>query len=89
LKFSTKVKFKLQPETFDCYPNPVYPMPIANPGWKAIKARKFVKSYTLTWNGYLLGSIEFSYAFGSKNRISTITQTTDDGTVGIQTFTYF
>jgi len=78
-----------QTETFDYYPDLVYPMPFTNPGSKAIKARNLVKTYKVTSNGYLVGIIEYTYTFDSKNRISTITQTTDDGTVGIQTFTYF
>lgn len=78
-----------QTETFDYYPDLVYPMPITNPGSKVIKARNLVKTYKVTSNGYLVGSIEYTYTFDSNNRISTITQTTDDGTVGTQTFTYF
>jgi hypothetical protein len=36
-----------------------------------------------------VANIVSTYTFDSKNRISTITQTLDDGGVATQTFTYF
>jgi len=78
-----------QIETFDYYPDLAYPMPITNPASKSVKAMNLVKTHKVTSNGYLVGSTVYTYTFDSNKRISTITQTADDGTVGTQTFTYF
>ena len=82
-----------QVETFDYYPDLVYAMPFTNPyltqGIKASKKMNLLKTHTVTSNGSLVGSATCTYTFDSENRISTITQTVDDGTVGVQTFTYF
>lgn len=78
-----------QIETFDYYPDLVYAMPITDPALKAGKAMNLVKTHKVTSNGYLVGSTVYTYTFDSNKRISTITQTADDGTIATQTFTYF
>ncbi len=80
-------------ETFDYYPDLVYAMPCTTPstsqGLASSKKMNLVKTHTIMSNGSLVGSSTSTYTFDTNNRISTITQTTDDGTVGVQTFTYF
>ena len=78
-----------QIETFEYYPDLVYAMPITNPVLNSTKAMNLVKTHKVTSNGYLVGSTVNTYTFDSNKRISTITQTADDGTVATQTFTYF
>ena len=82
-----------QVETFDYYPDLIYAMPFTNPyltqGLKASKKMNLLKTHTVTSNGSLVGSVTYTYTFDSDNRISTITQTADDGTIGVQTYTYF
>jgi hypothetical protein len=78
-----------QIETFDYYPDLVYPMPFTNPALNPAKAMNLVKTHKVTSNGYLVGSASYVYTFDNNKRISTITQTLDDGTVAVQTFTYF
>ncbi|HUZ61410.1 MAG TPA: hypothetical protein VMU83_21725 [Hanamia sp.] len=82
-----------QIETFDYYPDLVYAMPFTNPSLNqalnSTKKTSLLKTHTVTSSGYPVGSAISTYTFDSNNRISTITQTTDDGTVVIQTFTYF
>lgn len=81
-----------QVETFDYYPDLIYAMPFTNPyetqGLKASKKMNLLKTRTVTSNGYPGGSVVYTYTFDSENRISSITQTLDDGTIGVQTFTY-
>ena len=77
-----------QVETFDYYPDLVYTMPAINP-LSATGATHLVKTHKVTSNGYLVGNSVSTYTFDSNNRISTITQTLDNGTVTTQTFTYF
>ena len=77
-----------QVETFDYYPDLVYAMPFTTPLQSAIPAH-LVKNHKITSNGYVVANIVSTYTFDSKNRISTITQTLDDGGVATQTFTYF
>jgi hypothetical protein len=48
-----------------------------------------MKSHRLTSNGYEVGVGNFTYAFDNNDRISTITETTNDGSVVVKTFTYF
>ncbi len=80
-------------ETFEYYPDLVYAMPFTNPfltrSLMAPKKMNLLKTHTVTSNGYPVGSATSTYTFDSNSRISTITQTTDDGTVVVQTFTYF
>lgn len=82
-----------QIETFEYYPDLVYIMPFTNPflnhALNSSKKTNLLKTHTVTSNGYLVGSATSTYTFDSNNRISTITQTTDDGTIAVQTFTYF
>src|SRR5690606_21759251 len=77
-----------QVETFDYYPDLVFSMPFINPLQPTTPAH-LVKNHKITSNGYFVASIVSTYTFDSKNRISTITQTLDDGSFAIQTFTYF
>ena len=78
-----------QTETLEYYPDLVYAMLFTNPLLNSTKAMHLVKTHKVTSNGYLVGSTVNTYTFDSNKRISTITQTLDDGTVGTQTFTYF
>lgn len=82
-----------QIETFDYYPDLVYAMPFTNPvlnqGINPAKKMNLIKTHTVTSDGVLVGSSVSTYTFDSNKRISTITQTLDDGTVATQTFTYF
>lgn len=82
-----------QIETFDYYPDLVYAMPFTNPvlnqGINPAKKMNLIKTHTVTSDGVLVGSSVSTYTFDSNKRISTITQTLDNGTVGTQTFTYF
>ena len=82
-----------QIETFEYYPDLVYAMPFTNPFLNqslfSAKKTNLLKTHTVTSNGYPVGIATSTYTFDSNSRISTITQTTDDGTVVAQTFTYF
>lgn len=82
-----------QIETFEYYPDLVYAMPFINPALNqatnSTKKMNLLKTHTVTSNGYPVGSTSSTYTFDSNNRISTITQTADDGTIATQTFTYF
>lgn len=78
-----------QIETFEYYPDLVYAMPFTNPALQSSKKANLVKTHKVTSNGYLVGNSVSTYTFDSDKRISTITQTLDDGTVATQTFTYF
>lgn len=78
-----------QIETFEYYPDLVYAMPFFNPAFQSPKKANLVKTHKVTSNGFLVGSTVSTYTFDSDKRISTITQTLDDGTVATQTFTYF
>jgi hypothetical protein len=75
-------------ETFDYYPDLVFAIPFTNPLQSTTPAH-LVKNHKITSNGYVVANIVSTYTFDSKNRISTITQTLDDGGVATQTFTYF
>jgi YD repeat-containing protein len=77
-----------QVETFDYYPDLVFATPFINPLQSTTPAH-LIKNHKITSNGYVVANIVSTYTFDSKNRISTITQTLDDGSVAIQTFTYF
>jgi len=82
-----------QIETFEYYPDLVYTVPLTNPalnqGINSTKKMNLVKTHTVTSNGSLVGTDTYTYTFDSNNRISTITQTADDGTIATQTFTYY
>jgi hypothetical protein len=75
-------------ETFDYYPDLVFAIPFTNPLQSTASAH-LVKNHKITSNGSVVANILSTYTFDSKNRISTITQTLDDGGVATQTFTYF
>lgn len=75
-------------ETFDYYPDLVFAMPFTNPLQSTTPAH-LIKNHKITSNGYVVANIVSTYTFDSKNRISTITQTLDDGSFATQTFTYF
>lgn len=82
-----------QVETFEYYPDLIYAMPFINPylnqGLKASKKMNLLKTHTVTSNGYLVGSATITYSFDTENRVNSITQTSDDGAIVVQTFTYF
>jgi hypothetical protein len=75
-------------ETFDYYPDLVNTMPVLSPLLPSRKTN-LEKTHTFTSNGYPVGSATSTYTFDSSNRISTITQTTSDGSIVTKTFTYF
>lgn len=75
-------------ETYDYYPDLVYTMPVLSPKSKPRKTN-LVKTYTLTENGNVIGSTTSTYTFDGQNRITSITETANNGTVGTKTFTYF
>ena len=77
-----------QVETFDYYPDLVFAMPFTNPLQSTTPAH-LIKNHKITSNGSVVANILSTYTFDSKNRISTITQTLDDGSFATQTFTYF
>lgn len=75
-------------ETMEYYPNLVYANPVTIP-IQSTKPMHLRKTYKLTRNGNEAGSVETTYTFDNKNRISTITQTFENQNVSTQTFTYF
>lgn len=75
-------------ETFEYYPNLVYAMPAVFPFTNS-KKQNLVKTHTITNNGILENKTESSYTFDGQNRIITIKEMVDDGTVVTKTFTYF
>ena len=75
-------------ETYDYYPDLVYTMPVLSPKSNPGKSN-LVKTYTLTENGYDIGSTTSTYTFDSQNRINSITETATNGSVGTKTFNYF
>lgn len=77
-----------QVETFDYYPDLVYPMPVIN-ALQSIKPAHLIKTHKVTSNGYLVGTSVITYTFDSNNRISSMTQTFDDGSVDAQVYTYY
>lgn len=78
-------------DTYEYYLDLSYPMPIVSGPVNAISVKKnhLVKKHTLTSNNYLVGSVDYTYTFDSKNRISTEKATASDGSVIIKTYTYF
>lgn len=78
-----------QVDTYDYYTDLVYVLPQIFPGTGSPKKMNLVKTHTVTSNGYPVGSSTTTYTFDSSNRISTIIETADDGTVVTKTFTYF
>lgn len=76
-------------ETFEYYSDKVYLYPLIGPAVLPAVKRNLLKSHTLTSNGFHVGTGNYTYTFDSNDRISTWTETTDDGTVVIKTFTYF
>jgi len=75
-------------ETFDYYPDLIYTMPVISPKTQPRKTN-LVKTYTLQQNGNTVGTTTSTYTFDSNNRITTITETASNGSVGIKAFTYF
>lgn len=78
-----------QVDTYEYYSDLVNIMPVIIPGQGSTKKMNLVKTHTVTSNGYPVGSSTSTYTFDSSNRISTIVETADDGTVVTKTFTYF
>lgn len=76
-------------ETFEYYTDKVYFYPLIGPALIPSVKRNLLKSHTITSNGSHVGSGSYTYTFDSSDRISTWTETVDDGTVVIKTFTYF
>ncbi|HEY5462757.1 MAG TPA: hypothetical protein VIJ95_05825 [Hanamia sp.] len=76
-------------DTYDYYSDLVNIMPMIIPGQISTKKMNLLKTHTVTSNGYPVGSAISTYTFDSSNRISTIIQTADEGTVDTKTFTYF
>ncbi len=75
-------------ETYDYYPDLVYSMPVISPKNQTRKTN-LVKSYTLQQNGNTIGTTISTYTFDRNNRITAITETASNGSVGIKAFTYF
>lgn len=76
-------------DTYEYYTDLVNVIPVIFPGTGNTKKLNLVKTHTVTSNGYPVGSSTATYTFDSSNRISTIVETADDGTVLTKTFTYF
>lgn len=76
-------------DTYEYYPDLVYVMPSIMPVFNSAPKMNLVKTHTLTSQGHLVGSTFTTYAFDASNRISTITETVDDGTILTKTFSYF
>jgi len=76
-------------DSYEYYSDLVNIMPVIIPGQGTPQKRNLLKTHTVTSNGYPVGSVTLTYTFDSSNRISTIVQTADDGTLVTQTFTYF
>jgi hypothetical protein len=75
-------------EILDYHPGLVNVLPEVMPVKVPNKKGNLVKQYTLNHNGNLQFGINYTYTFDSKDRISTITETYDDGTVVVKTYTY-
>ena len=75
-------------ETYEFYPDLVYISPVTTPYSKPIK-HNLLKKFSLTSNGFLVGSAISTYSFDSKNRISTEKVVTSDGSIILKTYTYF
>ena len=75
--------------TFEYYTDKVYLTPQIIPVLVPGEKTNLVKKMTLTENGILQGSVDYTYTFDSKDRISTIRQDVSDGDVVIKTYTYF
>lgn len=76
-------------DTYEYHSDLVYVMPQIMPFFNSPKKINLVKAHTLTSNGHLVGSATSTYTFDSNNRISTIKETANDGSVGTKTFTYY
>ena len=76
-------------DTYEYHADLVYVMPQIMPFFNSPKKMNLVKTHTLTSNGYLVGSTISTYTFDSNDRISTIKETANDGTVSTKTFTYY
>ena len=88
-KMIKSTDFNGQEDTYEYYPDLVYAMPAIMPFFDAPQKMNLVKSHSITSNGELVNSTTTTYTFDSSDRISTITETADDGTVGTKTFVYF
>lgn len=77
-----------QEDTYEYYPDLVYAMPAIMPFFAAPPKMNLVKSHSTTIDGELIGSSTTTYTFDSSDRISTITETGDDGSISKKTFVY-
>lgn len=76
-------------DTYEYYSDLVYVLPQIMPFFNSQKKANLIKTHTLTSNGYLVASTATTYTFDNNNRISTIKEIADDGTISTKTFTYF
>ncbi len=75
-------------DTYTYYPDLVNMMPLISPVLPSQKTN-LIKTHSITSNGYPSGTVTFTYTFDAQNRISTVTQTEDNGTITTSTFTYY
>ncbi len=76
-------------DTFEYYADKVYLTPQIIPALVPGEKASLVKKMTLAEDGTLLGTIDYTYTFDSKDRISTTRQETSDGDVVVKMYTYF
>ncbi len=76
-------------ETFDYYPDLLNVIPLSTPFMRFTGKANLIKTDTVTLNGSLVSTTSSTYTFDSYNRISTITETSTDGTSVVKTYTYF
>lgn len=75
--------------TYEYYTDKLVLMPQLMPVMVANQKVNLIKKLTFTESGTLQASVNYTYTFDSKDRISTIRHDYNDGDVVIKTFTYF
>jgi hypothetical protein len=75
--------------TYEYYTDKVYLMPQAMPVLTATQKVNLLKKLTLTIGGTVEGTVDNTYTFDSKDRVSTIRDEYSNGDLIIKTYTYF
>lgn len=74
--------------TYEYYPDLVYITPVIAP-YSHPKKQNLLKRHVLQSNGFMVGSVNYTYTFDNKNRISTEKGVVSDGSIVLKTYTYF
>jgi hypothetical protein len=75
--------------TYEYYSDKIYLMPQVIPMAVPNKKANLPKKMTIAESGTVQASVDYTYTFDSKDRISTVREEYSDGDVVVKTYTYF